>query len=97
MVSLDEAEPGSRIPGLDVGEAGLAGSGLGMGSGAGRAVAAGAGFGVGPVAGPPTLRGDLFSGEAARGARPPDLSICGAPGAPLAPVGLFDGRLGGTT
>src|SRR5437870_1067629 len=34
MVSLDEAEPASRIPGLDRdGEAGLTGSGLGAGSG----------------------------------------------------------------
>src|SRR5438552_10026977 len=97
MVSLDEAEPGSRIPVLDVGEAGLAGSGLGMGSGAARAVAAGAGLGVALVAGRLTFGGDFFAVEAARGAGPRDFAICGARGAPLAPVGFFDGRLDALT
>src|SRR5438128_6445620 len=97
MVSLDEAEPGSRIPGLDVGEAGLAGSGLGMGSGAGRAAAAGAGLGVALVPGRLTFGGDFFAVEAARGAGPRAFAICGARGAPLAPGGFFDGRLRGPT
>src|SRR5207302_3984076 len=85
MVSLDEAEPGSRIPGLDVGEAGLAGSGLGVGSGAGRAVAAGGGLGVGLVGGRLTFGGGFFARGAARGAGARGFSTCPARGAPLPP------------
>src|SRR5207253_10632753 len=85
MVSLDEAEPGSRIPGLDVGEAGLAGSGLGVGSGAGRAVAAGGGLGGGPGGGRVTLGGGLFAVGAGRGAGARRLANCPGRGGALPP------------